>query len=152
MKAIFILGSKSDQEFADKIAGDLIKDWDIHSEIIIASAHKVPRKVADIVERNNKSGEDLVYVTVAGRSNALSGVVAANSVHPVIACPPFKDKDDFIVNINSTLMMPSETPVLTVVDPANAALSVVRIFALIDPKLKKKVGDRIEEVRAKFEE
>jgi hypothetical protein len=29
--------------------------------------------------------------------------ISANSVHPVIACPPFKDKMDFMVNINSTL-------------------------------------------------
>ena len=36
--------------------------------------------------------QKVVFVTVAGRSNALSGVVAANTHRPVIACPPFKDK------------------------------------------------------------
>lgn len=145
-----MLGSKSDKDFADKIAGELI-EWGIHSEIIVASAHKVPRMVADIIEKNNVSGMAMVYVTVAGRSNALSGVVAANSIHPVIACPPFADKDDFIVNINSTLMMPSETPVMTVVDPSNAALSVIKIFALLDEGLKAKVEARIAKVKAQFE-
>lgn len=150
MKAVFLLGSKSDKDFADKIAGELI-EWGIHSEIIVASAHKVPRKVADIIEKNNSSGDSLVYVTVAGRSNALSGVVAANSVHPVIACPPFADKDDFIVNINSTLMMPSETPVMTVIDPSNAALAVIKIFALLDEELKVKVEARMAKIKAQFE-
>lgn len=151
MKAVFILGSNSDKDFADKIAGELI-EWGIHSDIIVASAHKVPRKVADLVEKNNVAGEDLVYVTIAGRSNALSGVVAANSVHPVIACPPFKDNDDFMVNINSSLMMPSDTPVMTVIDPVNAALSVVKIFALQNDVLKAKLSDRIVAVKAKFDE
>lgn len=150
MKAVFLLGSKSDKDFADKIAGELI-EWGIHSEIIVASAHKVPRMVADIIEKNNVSGMAMVYVTVAGRSNALSGVVAANSIHPVIACPPFADKDDFIVNINSTLMMPSETPVMTVIDPGNAALAVIKIFALLDEELKVKVEARMAKIKAQFE-
>ena len=82
----------------------------------LASAHKVPEKVLGIVQQYN-SEKDVVYVTVAGRSNGLSGVVAANSIHPVMACPPFKDKQDLLVNIHSTMQMPSETPVLTVLDP-----------------------------------
>lgn len=149
MKAILLLGSDSDKEFADKIGGDLL-EWGIHSDVIIASAHKVPKKIADLIEKNNKSGNDFVYVTIAGRSNALSGVVAANSVHPVIACPPFKDKEDFMININSSLMMPSETPAMTVVDPSNASLAVVKIFAIKDPELKMKINQRIENVKAKF--
>jgi len=81
----------------------------------------------------------------------LSGVVAANSIHPVIACPPHKDKTDFMVNINSTLMMPSETPVMTVIDPSNTVLSVVKIFALKNPELKTKVEARIQSVKQKFD-
>ena len=70
----------------------------------------------------------MVWVTVAGRSNALSGVVAANSKYPVIACPPFKDKDDMMVNINSTLQMPSKVPVMTILEPGNVALAIEKIF------------------------
>ncbi|MEO2090963.1 MAG: AIR carboxylase family protein, partial [Gemmataceae bacterium] len=51
---------------------------------------------------------------IAGRSNALSGFVAANSEFPTLGCPPFSDKADMLVNIHSTLQMPSNTPVLTV--------------------------------------
>jgi 5-(carboxyamino)imidazole ribonucleotide mutase len=71
-----------------------------------------------------------VYITIAGRSNALSGFVAANCTFPVIACPPFADRTDMLVNIHSTLQMPSQVPVLTVLDPGNAALAVKRILDL----------------------
>ncbi|MCF7801884.1 MAG: AIR carboxylase family protein, partial [Candidatus Marinimicrobia bacterium] len=64
-------------------------------------------------------------------SNALSGFVAANSEFPTIACPPFADKVDMLVNIHSTLQMPSKAPVLTVIDPGNAALAVKRILDLV---------------------
>ena len=60
-------------------------------------------------------------------SNALSGVVACNTTVPVIACPPFKDNTDMMVNINSTLQMPN-VPVLTVISTGNAALCVNRIM------------------------
>lgn len=149
MKVQFLLGSKVDMDFAQKIA-DNFGEWGIDTDIRVASAHKVPEKVFQIVSDGNKE-EDLVYVTIAGRSNGLSGVTAANSVHPVIACPPFKDKDDMMVNINSTLMMPSDTPVLTVVDPQNCVMSILRIFALKNPELKDKIRIHIEKIKADFE-
>ena len=82
----------------------------------------------EILEQN-KNEQGLVYITIAGRSNALSGFVAANSTHPTLACPPFSDKSDMLVNIHSTLQMPSNTPVLTVIDPGNCALAVKRILS-----------------------
>ena len=69
-----------------------------------------------------------VYITVAGRSNALSGVVASNVKCPVIACPPFKDKIDMMVNINSSLICPSKVPVMTVLEPLNVAIATRYIF------------------------
>jgi 5-(carboxyamino)imidazole ribonucleotide mutase len=68
-------------------------------------------------------------VTVAGKSNALSGVVAANCNDPVIACPPFNDKTDMSINLHSTLQCPNEVPVMTVLDPKNVALAIERIFS-----------------------
>ena len=77
-----------------------------------------------------KMGGKVVWVTVAGRSNALSGVVAANTRFPVIGCPPFKDKDDMMVNINSTIQCPSKVPVMTILEPGNVALSIGRMFGM----------------------
>ena len=149
MKVVFILGSESDKGFMEGMPAEL-KAFGVDSEVHVASAHKVPEKVFEIVKKNNESGEDIVYITVAGRSNGLSGVTAANSVHPVIACPPFKDKEDFMININSTLVMPSDTPVLTVVDRQNAIMAALRILALKDAKLKKEMMDRIANIKKDF--
>lgn len=128
MKAVLIMGSTFDEPHAKKIT-DKLDDYGISWEQHAASAHKQPRKVLEIL-KNNESEKDLVYITIAGRSNALSGFVAANSEFPTIGCPPFSDKADMLVNIHSTLQMPSNTPVLTVIDPGNCALAVKRIFGV----------------------
>mgnify|MGYP002637664655 CR=1 FL=1 len=128
MKAIIIMGSTSDEPHAKKITNKLDEygiEWEQHA----ASAHKNPLAVLEILEAN-KEHENIVYITIAGRSNALSGFVAANCEFPTLGCPPFSDKADMLVNIHSTLQMPSNTPVLTVLDPGNCALAVKRIFGV----------------------
>ena len=128
-KVVIIMGSESDKDFVSKITDELDK-LKVEHEENVASAHKQPKEVLAILEKNKKSDDDIVYITVAGRSNALSGFCAANTEFPVIGCPPFADKADMMVNINSTLQMPSNTPVLTVIDPKNAALGAKRILDL----------------------
>ncbi|MFH1851840.1 MAG: AIR carboxylase family protein [Candidatus Neomarinimicrobiota bacterium] len=126
MRAVIIAGSTSDKEHVGKITAnldDLGVPWEDH----VASAHKEPLKVLEIIA-TFKDRPGIVFITVAGRSNALSGFVAANSDKPVLACPPFKDKVDMLVNIHSTLQMPSKAPVLTVLDPSNCALAARRIL------------------------
>jgi len=126
MKTVIIMGSKSDRAHAKKITNKLDEygvAWEQHT----ASAHKQPLKVLDILN-DNKDSKNIVYITIAGRSNALSGFVAANCEFPTIGCPPFADKTDMLVNIHSTLQMPSNTPVLTVIDPENCALAVKRML------------------------
>ena len=128
MKAVLIMGSTSDEPHAKKIT-DKLDEYGITWEQHAASAHKQPLKVLEILDVN-KDWRDIVYITIAGRSNALSGFVAANSEFPTLGCPPFSDKADMLVNIHSTLQMPSNTPVLTVIDPGNCALAVKRILGV----------------------
>lgn len=128
MKTVIIMGSTSDEPHAKKIT-DKLDEFNIRWEQHAASAHKEPLKVLEILEAN-KGEKDLVYITIAGRSNALSGFVAANSDHPTLGCPPFSDKADMLVNIHSTLQMPSNTPAMTVIDPGNCAIAVKRIFGV----------------------
>ena len=125
-KAVLILGSTSDEVFAEKITNKL-SELDVPFDLHVASAHKQPKKVLEVIESYQKE-RGIVYITIAGRSNALSGFVAANSNFPTLACPPFKDKTDMLVNIHSTLQMPSNTPVMTILDPGNCALAVKRIL------------------------
>ena len=128
MKTIVIMGSTSDEPHAKKIT-DKLDEYGIAWEQHAASAHKQPLKVLNILTANENK-KDIVYITIAGRSNALSGFVAANCEFPTIGCPPFSDKTDMLVNIHSTLQMPSNTPVLTILDPENCALAIKRIFGV----------------------
>lgn len=143
-----LLGSASDKEFAQKIVDEL-NIFGIPSEVIVASAHKVPEKVIEIIEKYNKENE-VVYVTLAGMSNGLSGVTAGSSYHPVIACPPHKDLAEYQVDIHSSLRMPKDTPVLTVLSPGNVALCIARMFAMNHPELREKVVARVKSVKASF--
>ena len=89
------MGSTSDETHAKKIT-DNLDEYGISWEQHVASAHKQPLKVLEILE-TNKDGGNIVYITIAGRSNALSGFVAANSTFPTLGCPPFSDKADMLV-------------------------------------------------------
>lgn len=147
----FILGSKVDITHAEKISA-ILEDFGVECKIHVSSAHKVPEKTLKIIKHYNKLKGPIVFVTGAGRSNALSGLVSANTHFPVIACPPFSDKADYLANIHSTIQMPSETPAMTVVDPGNAAMAVLRILSLCDEKLKGKVEKHMKVVQDSFEE
>lgn len=143
-----LLGSPSDKEHAKKIT-DVLDAWPVQYKIIVVSAHKVPELVLKVVKKYNAMKE-VCFITIAGRSNGLSGVTAGATHHPVIACPPFKDKHDYLINIHSTLQMPSETPVLTVIDPTNAALCALRILGIGKKTLQMRMQKHIDDVKESF--
>ncbi len=126
-QVVVICGSESDFPFAETKIVMLLNEKNIGTELFAASAHKEPKKVLEIVDRFSKN-KKVVFITVAGRSNALSGFVSANSQNVTVACPPFKNLDEYQTDIHSTLRMPSRTPVLTVIDPGNCVLAVERII------------------------
>lgn len=143
-----LLGSESDRNHAKKITDEL-DTFGVSYEVCVISAHKVPELCVEYIREMNKK-ENVVYITCAGRSNGLSGVIAGSAYHPVIACPPFSDKADYLANIHSSLLMPTDTPAMTVVDPKNAALAAVKILAFADATLRKKIEERIVEVKRGF--
>lgn len=128
---VIIAGSKSDSSHVEKIRMELAKQ-DILAWVYYASAHKNTYAVMKILNKYESMASKnvcrLIYITVAGMSNALSGVVAANTVNPVIACPPFADKGDYQVNIHSTLQMPSGVSSACILRPDNLAGFCKRIF------------------------
>ncbi|MBI6547128.1 MAG: AIR carboxylase family protein [Cyanobacteria bacterium NC_groundwater_1444_Ag_S-0.65um_54_12] len=147
---VFILsGSPADREIARRVA-ERLTIFDIPSQEVVVSAHKVPDKLFKLLAQLNSSVQPLILITIAGRSNGLSGACAANSVHPVIALPNFADKVDYLVNIHSSLQLPSETPAMTVIDPDNAALAAVRMLSLTDNSLQARLGAHISRIRATF--
>ena len=139
---VILSGSVKDEKHVNKLRDEL-KKQNIFSHSYVSSAHKNTAEVLGILKNYNNYFQSskkemnvvtkhrkIVWITVAGRSNALSGVVSANTPYPVIACPPFADKMDMMVNINSTIQCPSKVPVLTVLEPSNVALCVRKMFDL----------------------
>lgn len=148
-QVVIICGSDKDLDHAKKIK-DCLGEWGIAVKTHVISAHKVPEILSEVIKEYNKYEGLMCYVTIAGRSNGLSGCTAASAVHPVIGCPPFSDKADMMVNLNSTIQMPSETPVITVLDPNNVANIVARMFALQDNEMKQKVENHISKIKQSF--
>ncbi len=149
MKVTLLLGSKSDMEHADKIAA-ILNEFDVPSEVVVASAHKVPEKVVEVIEGLNADPQPQVVITVVGMSNGLGGVAAGSCIHPVVNCPPAQSLEEYQVDLNSSLRMPSEVPVMTVLHPKNAALAAVKILAEGNDELKQKVKDRIEKIKSAY--
>jgi len=146
MPVTLLLGSASDKDTAEKIAA-VFKEFSIPSETLVASAHKVPEKVVEIVRQLNEDPQPRVIITVVGMSNGLAGIVAGSSVHPVVNCPPAQSLEEYMVDLNSSLRMPSDVPVMTVLHPKNAALAAVKILAEGDEELRKQVQERIAKVK-----
>lgn len=148
-KAVIILGSEKDLDFT-RPCMRLLERFGVNYDLRVASAHKTPEKVLQILKQY-EGGESVVYITVAGRSNALSGLVDGNTDFPVIACPPYSDKFGG-ADVFSSLRMPSGIGPLVVLDPENAALSAAKILALEDRGLSEKISSYREELRDKIEE
>lgn len=136
-KAVILMGSERDLEFCREVA-KYLKMLGVDYEFRVASAHKTPEKVLAILKEFEK--ENVVYVTVAGRSNALSAFVDANTSKPVIACPPYSEKFSG-ADVFSSLRVPSGIGSVVTIEPEGAAIAVAKILALSDEKLEKRVKD-----------
>jgi 5-(carboxyamino)imidazole ribonucleotide mutase len=136
-KAVVLMGSEKDLEFCREITKHL-KALGVEYEFRVASAHKTPEQVLKILKEFEK--EKIVYVTVAGRSNALSAFVDANTSKPVIACPPYSEKFGG-ADIYSSIRVPSGIGSLVTVEPEGAAIAAAKILALEDKELEKRVKD-----------
>ena len=147
MKVVIIMGSRSDLEWSKRIAETLDK-LGVESALRVASAHKIPLKCYELIKEYEK--ENVVFITVAGRSNALSGFTDAQTFCPVIACPPYSDKFAG-VDIFSSLRMPSGICPMVVLEPEQAALAAVKILALSDEGLQQKIKKYQEEKRRGIE-
>ena len=134
-KTIIIMGSERDLEFCREIAKHL-KELGVEHEFRVASAHKTPDKVLAVLKEFEK--DNVVYVTVAGRSNALSAFVDGNTSKPVVACPPYSDKFGG-TDIFSSLRVPSGIGSVLTIEPEGAAIAAAKILALSDADLEMRV-------------
>jgi 5-(carboxyamino)imidazole ribonucleotide mutase len=145
MKIQIILGSKSDMPVAEK-AEKILKEFSVNYDIKVASAHRTPDFLKDLVEKNDAD----VFIGVAGLSAALPGSIASHTIKPVIGVP-VSGKVNFDA-VLSIVQMPPGIPVGAVgLDRGdNAALLAIQILSVKDKKLsdemkafRKKMKDKI---------
>jgi 5-(carboxyamino)imidazole ribonucleotide mutase len=144
MKIQVIMGSKSDTPIAEKVE-KILKEFDVEYDIKVASAHRTPDHLKDIVEKNDAD----VFIGIAGLSAALPGSIAAHTIKPVIGVP-VSGKVNFD-SILSIVQMPPGIPVGAVgLDRGdNAALLAIEILSIKDDKLKKQLNDYRKKMREK---
>lgn len=147
-KVVIIMGSKADLEWAKQISNVLIS-FEIETITRIASAHKVPLKCYNLIKEYEK--ENVVFITIAGMSNALSGFTDAQTHCPVIACPPYSDKYAG-ADLYSSIRMPSGVAPLTILSPENAALAAAKILGLSNPHIQKHIIDFQDKKRKELED
>ena len=138
------MGSKSDQEIADK-AEKILKNFSVKYDIKIASAHRTP----DVVEKLVKNSDADVFIGIAGLAAALPGTIAAHTTKPVIGVPVSGKVN--LDSILSIIQMPPGIPVAAVgLDRGdNAALLAVEILGVKDEKLRKEMNKYREQMRKK---
>jgi 5-(carboxyamino)imidazole ribonucleotide mutase len=143
MKIQIILGSESDMSVAEK-AEKILKEFSVEYDIKVASAHRTPDYLKELVEKNDAD----VFIGVAGLSAALPGAIAAHTTKPVIGVP-VSGKVNFD-SILSIVQMPPGIPVAAVgLDRGdNAALLAVQILSVKD----KKLGEEMKKYRNKMKE
>ncbi len=141
---VILMGSKVDAGHAQKVA-EALAFFGVESVTRVASAHKSVRHLLALLEEYEADERPKVYITIAGRSNALSGLVDANVAAPVIACPPPSDAFGG-ADIFSSLRMPGGVAPMVVLEPANAALAAVKILSLAVSGLR----DRVERYQTKM--
>ncbi len=136
MEVMIILGSKSDMAVAEK-AKDILAELGVNYDITVASAHRTPSRVKELVE----GSDALVFIAIAGLSAALPGVVASHTLKPVIGVPVSGKLN--MDSVLSVLQMPPGIPVGAVGldNGKNAALLACAILALSNKELEGKLRE-----------
>jgi len=134
---VILMGSKADMEHCKKIS-DACKQYGLETVMRVGSAHKTAEHALAILREYEADSRPKVYITVAGRSNALSGFTDGAVSAPVIACPPPSESFGG-ADVYSSLRMPSGIAPAVVLEPANAALLAAKIVGLFDAEVRNQV-------------
>jgi phosphoribosylaminoimidazole carboxylase/phosphoribosylaminoimidazole-succinocarboxamide synthase len=132
-------GSDKDKTEAFSEALGELKDM---MTVVTCSIHKEPVRGAATLHRMLQEVPDTVVIAFIGRSNGAGPVLSALSATPVITVPA--SVKDFPEDVWSSLRAPSSTPVMTVLEPANAVLAALQILSGRNPRLYAKVRGEIE--------
>ena len=145
-KVFIIMGSKSDFPIAEK-AIKVLNKFGVEYDIAVASAHRTPQRVEQLVKGTDAG----VFISIAGLSAALPGVVASFTTRPVIGVPVSGSLNyDALLSI---VQMPPGIPVAAVgMDRGdNAATLAIEMLALSDSALAEKLADDRKAMAEKVE-
>ena len=149
MKVAIFFGSQSD---TDKMRGvaTCLKEFGIEFEAHILSAHRVPEKLEEVLEKLENEGVEVV-IAGAGLAAHLPGVIASKTILPVVGVP-LNAALSGLDALYSIVQMPKSIPVATVgIDNSyNAGMLAVQILAVKYPEIKEKLVKFRKEMKAKF--
>ena len=137
-KIMIILGSGSDIAIAEK-AMDILDKLQIPYSLKIASAHRTPNLVREIVKQGTDAGIE-VFIGIAGLAAHLPGSIAAYTPRPVIGVP-VDVKTNGKDALDSIVQMPYPSPIATVgIDRGdNAAILAAQFIGIHDEEIRGKV-------------
>ncbi len=146
MKVMIIMGSKSDEGVMQE-SQNWLNWFGIENEMVVASAHRNPDKVRDLMVNARSNGFGAV-IAAAGMAAALPGVCSAYTSLPVLGVPLDGGLPGGIDALYSIVQMPAGLPVGTLAvgkaGARNAAVLCARMFALSDQK----IADKVEAFKA----
>ncbi|MDR0675526.1 MAG: 5-(carboxyamino)imidazole ribonucleotide mutase [Elusimicrobiota bacterium] len=144
-----VIGSDSDLKIMQNTAKKL-DELGINYEITISSAHRTLEKTLDFVRSSEKRGIEL-FIVGAGMAAHLAGIIAGQTILPVIGIPMSGGDLNGIDALYSTVQMPSGIPVATLtignVGATNAAILATQILSLKYPELKVKLKNLKEDMK-----
>ena len=149
-KVGIIMGSESDLPIMQE-AIDMLRDFEIETEVDIVSSHRTPEKMMDYGTQAHQRGLKVIIAGAGGAAH-LPGMIAALTPLPVIGVPVKSSNSiDGWDSVLSILQMPGGVPVATVAlnGAKNAGILAAQIVGTSDPAVMDKVAQYKEELKTK---
>lgn len=139
MKTAIIMGSTSDLPKVEPAIG-ILKNYGVEVAVRCLSAHRAHEGLSQFIEECNQNGTEVI-ITAAGMAAALPGVVASQTVLPVIGVPLSGSVLDGMDALMSIVQMPSGIPVATVAinGSKNAAYLALQIMAVQHSEIREQL-------------
>ena len=135
-----IMGSESDLDIM-KGAAEMLRQFEVEPELTIVSAHRTPERLREYASKAKERGLKVIIAGAGGAAH-LPGMVAAQTILPVIGVPVKSSNSiDGWDSVLSILQMPYGVPVATVAlnGAKNAGILAAQILALHDPTIAGKL-------------
>jgi len=147
-----IIGSQSDLDTIKETI-NLLREFKVGFEVKVLSAHRSPRELVKYVEEAPQRGIK-IFIAAAGGAAALSGVIAAHTILPVIGIPIETKSLKGLDSLLSTVQMPVGIPVACMsigeAGSKNAAIFALEILGITDKKINSKLNAYKNKMRLKI--